>query len=199
MSSEPAPATVDALLRRAATADAVEARRLLARIDGVRLLDLVVSQAELAVDDDRDRPAGIDAIGEVTRAAIEVMDLPQDVSIGLEPPDELGPPTVTGWELVTVAPSDLEDATMTVSVPSWTLALIGFSDVVLPVAGRVRRAVAAAADGRLVAVGLHLPDDGQTELRWASLAYEPAALGPDGRLAAALHAALRQAEHGPAS
>lgn len=197
MSTEPAPVTVEALLRRAAAADVADAQRLLTRIDGIRLLELVVSQAELAVDEDRARPAGIDAIGEVTRAAIEVMDLPQDMSTGLEPADASEPPTVTGWELVTVGPGDLEDATLTVTVPSWALALVAFSDILVPGTGRVRRAVAAAADGRLVAVGLHLPaDDGPVEVRWAALAHEPAALGPDGRLAAALAAALTQAGRG---
>jgi hypothetical protein len=194
VSTEPAPATVEALLRRAAAADVADARRLLTRIDGVRLLELVVSQAELAVDDDRARPAGIDAIGEITRAAIEVMDLPQDISTSLEPQDASEPPTVTGWELVTVDPRDLEAATLTVAVPTWALALVAFSDLLVPGTGRVRRAVAAAADGRLVAVGLHLrADGGPADLRWAALAHEPAALGPDGRLAAALAAALTQA------
>ncbi len=197
MSTEPAPATVEALLRRAAAADVADARRLLTRIDGIRLLDLVVTQAELAVDEDRVRPAGIDAIGEVTRAAIEVMDLPQDVSTGLEPAGVSEPPTVTGWELVTVDPRDLEDATLTVAVPSWALALVAFSDILVPGTGRVRRAVAAAADGRLIGAGLHLrTDDGPAEVRWATLAHEPAALGPDGRLAAALAAALTQAGRG---
>lgn len=197
MSSEPAPATVDALLRRAAEGDAAAARGLLARIDGIRLLELVVSQAELAVDEDRVRPAGIDAIGEVTRAAIEVMGLPQDVSTGLEPGDAADAPTVTGWELVTVASPDLEAATLTVQVPSWALALVAFSDLSVPGTGRVRRTVAAAADGRLISAGLLLqPASARAELRWANLAHEPAALGPDGRLAAALWAALGQAGRG---
>jgi hypothetical protein len=194
VSIEPAPATVDDLLRRAAVADATEARRLLTRIDGIRLLELVVMQAELAVDDERDRPAGIDAIGEVTRAAIEVMGLPQDVSVGLEPEDVTEPPTVTGWELTTVTSSDLEHATLTLTVPSWALALVAFSDVTVPGTGRVRRAVAAAADGRLVAAGLHLRSDRDpAELRWATLAHAPVELGADARLAAALAAALAQA------
>lgn len=197
MSSEPAPTTVDALLRRAAEGDAAAARGLLARIDGVRLLDLVVSQAELAVDEDRVRPAGIDAIGEVTRAAIEVMGLPQDVSTGLDADDATEAPTVTGWELATVTPAELEAATLTVSVPSWALALVAFSDLRVPGTGRVRRTVAAAADGRLVSAGLLLGTaTARAELRWASLAHEPAALGPDGRLAAALLAALQQAGRG---
>jgi len=194
---EPAPATVDALLRRAAEGDAATARGLLARIDGIRLLDLVVSQAELAVDGDRSRPAGIDAIGEVTRAAIEVMGLPQDVSTGLIPGDGESAPTVTGWELDTVRADQLEDATLTVPVPSWALVLVAFSDLRVPGTGLVRRTVAAAADGRLISAGLLLRADTERgELRWASLAHEPAALGPDGRLAAALAAALRQAGRG---
>lgn len=194
MSFDPAPATVDDLLRQAAAADAAGARRLLTRIDGIRLLEVVVTQAELAVDDDRVRPAGIDAIGEVTRAAIEVMGLPQDVSVRLEPGRDAEPPTVTGWELTTVASSELEHATLTVPVPSWALALVAFSDVAVPGTGRVRRAVAAAADGRLVAAGLHLRSERDpAELRWATLAHEPAELGADARLATALAAALAQA------
>lgn len=190
MSTEDTPATVDALLRSAAAADAQAARAVLARIDGVRLLELVATQAELAVDEDRARPAGIDAVGDLARAAVEVMDLPQGSGIE-DDEDDLGPPTVTGWELVTVAGDELPAATLTTPVPSWALALVAFRDRETGQGTLVRRAVAAAADGRVVAVELHLDAPlAEATLRRAHLAHDPAELGADADLAAALRAAL---------
>jgi len=193
-----APATVEALLRSAAAADAAGARALLARIDGVRLLELATTQAELAVDEDRPRPAGIDAVGDLARAAIEVMDLPQDASLDLEEETfDPSPPTVTGWELVTVEPDELEAATMTAPVPSWALALVAFADHPHPAGGTLRRAVAAAADGRLLAAELRLTDPlDDAELLTAVLSRDAEDLGDDAALAAALRSALASAARG---
>lgn len=71
------------LLRRAAEGDAARAMELLAYVSPTRLLDAVLTQGELAVDEDRDRPAGIDAIAELDRASIEVMGLPQGADLDL--------------------------------------------------------------------------------------------------------------------
>lgn len=72
------------LLRRAAEGDASRAMELLAYVSPTKLLDAVLTQAELAVDEDRDRPAGIDAIAELERASIEVMGLPQGTDVTLD-------------------------------------------------------------------------------------------------------------------
>ncbi len=190
MSAEHTPSTVEALLRSAAAADARAARALLGRIDGVRLLELVATQAELAVDEQRPRPAGIDAVGDLERAAIEVMGIPQSNGFD-DDRDDLGPPTVTGWELVTVEAHELAAATLTVPVPSWALALVAFHDRDGAGGGILRRAVAAAADGRLVALELHLPAPmADVTIRGAHLGHAPAELGQDADLAAALRAAL---------
>jgi hypothetical protein len=77
----------ETLLRHAAAADAAHAAELLGRISGPRLLDLVVTQAELAVDDTGHRVAGIDAVADLARAAVEVMDLPQDADLDLDDDD----------------------------------------------------------------------------------------------------------------
>ena len=194
MSPDDPPATVAALLRTAAAADARAARAVLARIDGVRLLELVATQAELAVEEDRTRPAGIDAVGDLERAAIEVMGLPQGSGLETDDEDDLGPPTVTGWELVTLEAAELAAATLTVPVPSWALALVAFHDRDDPGGGLVRRAVAAAADGRVVAVELHLAEPlAEATIHQAHLAHDPADLGEDAELAAALRAALQGA------
>ncbi len=195
MSTEDAPATVDALLRTAAAADARAARAVLARIDGIRLVELVATQAELAVDEERSRVAGIDAVGDLERAAIEVMGLPQSSGLEAEDEDTTGPPTVTGWELVTVGPEDLAAATLTAPVPSWALALVAFEDRDAAEGGLLRRAVGAAADGRLVAVELHLSEPlADATIRRAHLGDDPAELGSAGPLAAALRTALTGAQ-----
>jgi hypothetical protein len=194
MPVEEAPSTVHDLLRTAAAADAREARDVLRRIDGVRLLELVVTQAELAVDDERRRPAGIDAVGDLARAAIEVLGLPQGAALELDDEVELGPPTVTGWELVTVDPEELPAATLTVPVPAWTLALVAFVDGVGDDGGIDRRAVAVAADGRCVRARIRMADHlGDPELQEAVLTRDPAALGSDAALAGALQTSLRDA------
>ncbi|MFO7776757.1 MAG: hypothetical protein R6V28_00215 [Nitriliruptoraceae bacterium] len=197
MSVEEAPSTVHDLLRTAAAADARAARDVLRRIDGVRLLELVVTQAELAVDEQRGRPAGIDAVGDLTRAAIEVLGLPQAAALELDDEDLLGPPTVTGWELVTVDPEDLGAATLTMTVPAWTLALVAFVDDVDTDGSIDRHAVAAAADGRYVRARIRMTDHlDAPRLESAALTHDPLALGDVGELASALQASLRDAARG---
>lgn len=197
MPVEEAPSTVHDLLRAAAAADARGARDLLRRIDGVRLLELVVTQAELAVDGERSRAAGIDAVGDLARAAIEVLGLPQGAALELDDEDALAPPTVTGWELVTVDPEELHAATLTAPVPAWTLALVAFVDRI-GADGRIdRRAVAAAADGRCIRARIRMTDHlDDPELHDAVLTRDPTALGSDAELATALQASLRDAARG---
>jgi len=79
-----APLSADLLLRRAAEGDAARAVDLLASVSPTKLLDAVLTQAELAVDEDRHRPAGIDAIAELDRASIEVLGLPQGADLDLD-------------------------------------------------------------------------------------------------------------------
>lgn len=102
------PLSADLLLRRAAEGDAARAVDLLASVSPTKLLDAVLTQAELAVDEDRHRPAGIDAIAELDRASIEVMGLPQgadlDLGLDLDPDLEADPDIVEGLG----APIDLE-------------------------------------------------------------------------------------------
>lgn len=187
----------DTLLRHAARADAAQARSLLARIPASRLLDLVVTQAELAVDPDRPRAAGIDAVGDLPRAAIEIMDLPQDADLDLDDPDEVDDaPTITGWELVTTAAEELLAATVTIPVRPWLLALVAFTD---QPDGRARRrqAVGAAADGRLVRATLLVTDPlDDAEVERAVISRDASDLGTDGPLAQALLAALTAAGRG---
>jgi hypothetical protein len=188
----------DALLRHAAAADAAHAVATLRRVSATRLLDLVVTQAELAVDEDRTRTAGIDAVGDLARAAIEVMDLPQGTDLDLddgEGPD--APPTVTGWELATVAPADLAASTLALPVSPWLLALVAFRDEADSDGSQLRHVVGAAADGRVAAARLRmLGADEDADVLAATVTRDAADLGPDAPLAEALVAALRSAARG---
>jgi hypothetical protein len=190
--------SVDALLRHAAAADADRAQELLSRLTPARLLDLVVTQAELAVDEDRPRAAGIDAVAELGRAAIEVMGLPQDAELDLDEDDPYAPPAVTGWELVTVQPDELETASLALPVRPWHLLLVAFADVTRGEAPTLRRVVAAAADGRLVAARLRLRGvlDEDADVLRASVSADPRDLGTDAGLASSLRAALEAAARG---
>jgi hypothetical protein len=192
---EDALRSADALLRHAAAADATHAHELLDRLTAPRLLDLIVTQAELAVDEDRSRAAGIDVVAELGRAAIEVMGLPQDAELDLDDDDDpYAPPTVTGWELLTTEPADLHAATVTLPVRPWYLVLVAFSDRVQSDGSRMRHVVAAAADGRVGAAHLrlyHLDDD--ADVLAASLSRDAADLGTDAPMARALLAALQAA------
>ena len=215
----------DTFLRHAAAADAETARGLLARISTTRLLDLVVTQAELAVDEEAPRPAGIDAVGDLARTAIEIMDLPQGVDLDLDDEDLLEPPTVTGWELVTVRPEELLSATLGLPVRPWMLALVAFADATrepAPHTARLfddldeqagpalragseawdvpvieRRAVGAAADGRVVAARLTIRDvHDDADVFTATATRDPGELGADAPLARALLASLASAARG---
>jgi hypothetical protein len=190
----------DVLLRRAAAGDAARAVELLARVGATKLLDAVFTQAELAVDDDRARPAGIDAIAELDRAAIEVMDLPQGAELGPDLPDGGSPsgdrdPVLVGWELVTVDAADLETATLTLRARPWQLALVAFADSTDTQGVRYRRVVAAAADGRLLAGQLRFADTRGADLLDAVVTASARDLGGDESLATGLLAALRTAAH----
>ncbi len=140
------------LLARAVRHDADEAQSLVARLPNPRLLEVVLSQALLAVEPGRTRPAGIDALAELSRAAVEMMGLRGDVAPSEE--DEL--PLLTGWELLTLpAAQDLVGATMSVPARPWHLALIAFDDT--PLLDRTeRRVTAVAADMRFVTARLRV-------------------------------------------
>ena len=107
------PLSADLLLRRAAEGDAARAVELLTYVGPTKLLDAVLTQAELAVDEDRHRPAGIDAIAELDRASIEVMGLPQgaDLNLGLDTDDGHGEPIDLEIDLRALADHEPEDDT----------------------------------------------------------------------------------------
>ncbi len=198
MPDEPAPSTPDALLRSAAAADAVHAQELLARVGASRLLDVLIGQVELASMDGEDRVAGIDAIADLERAAVEVMDLPQDLELDLDEDDDpAAPPTLTGWSLVSAPAPELAAATLALPVRAWYLALVAFWDSSTEGGDVVRSMVAASADGRLArARSRPHPAARSSELLLATVTRDPSLLGPDGALATALLAALRAAARG---
>jgi len=142
----------DDLLARAAAHDARRAQKVIASIPNVRILEVVLSQALLAVEEGRTRAAGIDALAELERAAVELMGMTQSVVAAAE--DDL--PLVTGWELLTLAGADeLVGATTSVAARPWHLALIAFDDT--PVTGGVeRRVTAVTADMRFVGARLRV-------------------------------------------
>lgn len=170
------------LLAAAAEQDVQRARAAVARLTAPRLLEVVLTQAQLAVEPGRVRPAGIDAVAELTRAAVEMTGIERGPA-----PTGADLPMVTGWELMTLGSSaELVGATASVPVRPWFLALIAFSD---HPAGRValdgawRRVTAAAADGRLVSARLRLGRDGDDEVLDARVSADPADLGADAALA----------------
>ena len=163
------------LLVLAADHDARRARRVTAALDGPRLLEMVLTQAQLAVEPGRPRPAGVDALAELDRAAVEVMGItPGIAAVGSRQgaagdgrrdarttaADPAGP-VVTGWELLTLGNgTDLAGATMAVPARPWHLGLIAFAHRT-DAEGRVLRWVTAAlADGRLVTARLRLGPGG---------------------------------------
>lgn len=199
MADDEALRSPETLLRHAAAADAAYALELLGRVSGPRLLDLVVTQAELAVDDTGQRRAGVDAVADLARAAVEVMDLPQDADLDLDDDDDdpLAPPTVTGWELVTVEPSELAAATLALPVRAWMLALVAFVDSCAADGTVWRRVVGAAADGRVVAARLRVVDPlDDPDIIGAVVTRDAADLADDAPLAEALRAALTSAGRG---
>ena len=150
--------SADALLARAAQHDARSAQAMVARLPNPRLLEVVLSQAVLAVEAGRTRPAGIDALAELSRAAVELMGMRGDVA----PSDDDELPLITGWELMTVDSSeDLVGATTSAPARPWHLALIAFDDTLL-LDGVERRVTAVSADMRFVSARLRL-EHGQDE------------------------------------
>jgi hypothetical protein len=148
--------TPDVLLAQAEEHDAARARGLVSRLPSPRLLEVVLTQAQLAVEPGRVRRAGIDAIAELDRAAVELMGLAHGVTLDVS---EDGVPLVTGWELLTVdTHHDLVGATTAAPARPWHLALIAFADHV-DEDGVVRTVTAAAADGRMVSARLRFEGD----------------------------------------
>jgi hypothetical protein len=144
------------LLARAAEHDAREAHDTVSVIPNARLLEIVVSQAQLAVEPGRTRIAGIDALAELDRAAVELMGIP--AGAGGSTTDDGDLPLVTGWDLLTLSGADeLVGATTSVPARPWHLALIAFDDTVF--LDRIeRRVTAVTADMRFVALRLRLEE-----------------------------------------
>lgn len=184
----------DALLARAADHDARRARDQVARIPSPRLLEVVLSQALLAVEPDVHRGAGIDALAELARASVELM----GVRAASEASDA-GQPVITGWELLTLTDgADLVGATTSVPARPWHLALLAFDDVPLPDAVE-RMTVAATADGRFVRARLRIADDAmEPAVLEATVTDRMDDLGPDAALGWGLSCALLTAGAVPA-
>jgi hypothetical protein len=144
----------DHLLARAAEHDARRAHDAVALLPNARLLEVVISQAQLAVEPGRTRVAGIDALAELDRAAVELMGMPAGTGGTTADPDDL--PLVTGWDLITLTGADeLVGATTSVAARPWHLALIAFDDSVL-LDGVERSVTAVTADMRFVRVRLRI-------------------------------------------
>jgi len=147
------------LLARAAEHDARQAQETVALLPNARLLEVIVSQAQLAVEPGRSRTAGIDALAELDRAAVELMGIP--AGAGGPTIDSCELPLVTGWDLLTLDGADeLIGATTSVPARPWHLALIAFHDVSL-LDGVERRVTAVTADMRFVALRMRLEDGGE--------------------------------------
>lgn len=176
------------LLAAAAEQDARRARETVAAIAAPRLLETVLTQAQLAVEPGRVRPAGIDAVAELSRAAVE---LTGSERLDGRAPDEHPMPLVTGWELLTVgSPEDLIGATTVVPARPWFLALIAFADEPED-ESTWRRVTAALADGRYAAALLRLGPDGEDDtVLDARVTSHLADLGDASALAWGLSAAL---------
>lgn len=150
--------TPAALLAQALEHDARVAGDVLARIPNARLLEVVLSQGLLAVEPGRTRPAGIDALAPLERAAVELM----GTRGGGRPRAPEALPLLTGWELLTVANAgDLVGATTSAPARPWHLALIAFADTLL-LDGVERELTAVTADMRFVTARLRL-EHGQDE------------------------------------
>jgi hypothetical protein len=184
------------LLARAAASDAEQARSLVRRIGNARLLEVVLTQAQLAVEPGRERRAGIDALGELDRAAVELMGLTQGAGTGLNETDEL--PLVTGWELMTLGHgAELVGATSSLPVRPWHLALIAFEDGRPgPLSSVERTVTAVTADDRFVTARLRMDgadagDDASVLSAVVSRHLDD--IASDASLAWGLHRALSQA------
>lgn len=177
------------LLAQAVENDARSAADVLARLPNARLLEVVLSQAMLAVEPGRSRTAGIDALAELGRAAVELMGVRSGVP---HQDDEL--PLLTGWELLSVATTDdLIGATTSVAARPWHLALIAFSDTLL-LDGVERQVSAASADMRFVTARLRL-EHGQEDpvVLGACVTHRLDDLGHDASLPWGLWCALASA------
>jgi hypothetical protein len=177
----------DVLLARAAEHDARGAQDVVARIPNPRLLEVVLSQAALAVEPGRTRSAGIDALAELSRAAVELMGMRG----GYAATEAEDLPLLTGWELLSVRTSDeLIGATTSVPTRPWHLALIAFDDALL-LDGVERRVTAVSADMRFVAARLRLePGHEDPVVLDACVTHRLEDLGPHASLAWGLWCAL---------
>jgi len=179
----------DQLLARAAEHDARLAHDAVGLLPNARLLEVVVSQAQLAVEPGRTRIAGIDALAELDRAAVELMGMP--AGAGGPTPDTCELPLVTGWDLLTLSGADeLVGATTSVAARPWHLALIAFDDTTL-LDGVERRVTAVTADMRFVTLRLRIEDglEDATVLD-ACVTHRLNDLGPQSSLAWGLWCAL---------
>ncbi len=150
--------SADVLLARAARQDAHDAQELVSRLTNPRLVEVVLSQAALAVEHGSSRTAGVDALADLGRASVELMGM-RDAGPS---PEHTGAPVLTGWELLTVGGAgELVGATTSVPARPWHLALIAFDDTVL-LDGIQRDVTAVAADMRFVSARLRI-DHGQEE------------------------------------
>ncbi len=146
----------DSLLARAAQHDARRAHDAVSLLSNARLLEVVISQAQLAVEPGRTRAAGIDALAELDRAAVELMGIPAGASGAATTAG--GPPLVTGWDMLTLAGGDeLIGATTSVLARPWHLALIAFADTRVAT-GVERDVTAVTADMRFIALRLRLTE-----------------------------------------
>jgi hypothetical protein len=196
-------ATPEDYLARAAQHDVERARAIMGDLSNPRLLEVILSQGTLAVEPGRVRHAGIDALAELDRAAVELMGLPQGISSSTEhgqsdaaPGAVSGTPLLTGWEVITVLDrAELIGATTSLPARSWHLALIAFSDAPIdrrdPGSGSLRELTAVTADGRLVSATLRISrQDAEPAILAARVSKRLEDLGDAAALAWGLRAAL---------
>jgi hypothetical protein len=179
----------DQLLARAAEHDARMAHDAVAMLPNARLLEVIISQAQLAVEPGRTRVAGIDALAELDRAAVELMGIP--AGAGGPTTDAGDLPLVTGWDLLTLSGSEeLVGATTSVAARPWHLALIAFDDTALS-DGVERQVIAVTADMRFVRVRLRVEvDQEDATVLDACVTHHLDDLGPQSSLAWGLWCAL---------
>lgn len=178
------------LLARAAEHDAQRAQDVIGRLSNARLLEVIATQAQLAVEPGRTRNAGIDALAELDRAAVELMGLAQGVGgVATEPTDDL--PLITGWELMSLDDAnELIGATTSLPARPWHLALIAFSDHVEGLAV-LRSVTAVTADLRYVACTLRIePGEDDVAVLCASVSTQLEDIGTSSALAWGLWCAL---------
>jgi len=184
------------LLARAAEHDAQHAQDVIGRLSNARLLEVIATQAQLAVEPGRTRNAGIDALAELDRAAVELMSLAHGVGgVTTDPTDDL--PLITGWELMSLDDADdLVGATTSLPARPWHLALIAFADRSEDLAV-LRTVTAVTADLRYVACTLRIePGEDDVAVLHASVSTRLEDIGTSSSLAWGLWCALAgSAEH----